>query len=606
MKSFDSLVQEQGGKVKTTKFLEKVSFFSRIKSIKLDYKYLGLILMLTITFMMLGVIIPAIHNTRSFGFLSDSIGSTSTFLGAFILGYALYKAGTNPKNKILITVGLVNILSISVCISVISIASNIEITNGHFYIHNQSSYGGGFIGDNLGALFIKGSYKSLGIIHPSIIFPASLLILTSIFINNYLSKTYLLLNVLVPDESTKRNSKPIVSIPEKTYKPDHKVKPKIIDVLKLHGFTGELVASQVGSSITRHKICLPAGIKTSALSSASVDIARDLNVSSINIDVNGDGDGTINIEIENDVRKFINLKSLLNSKQYLKSSRRSVILGVNAANDKDIIIRDLHDFPHGLIAGTSGGGKSVGLNAMLISLLSKNTPDQLKLILLDPKKVELTPYNSMPHLLMPVETNPSKVTDILLRVISEMEYRYSLMASNSVRSIDELNNKIGKVKVKNPLNDYAFGGDVDHEIQAFNKIPFSITGNKNIDSFVPDIVIIADEFADMMQESGKEIEKQIDRIVAKARAANIIILLATQRPTVNVITGNIKANISTRIAFSVPTSADSITILGRKDAKNLLGKGDCLLMEASGKLIRIQSPNSTSKDVNNFIRTGKL
>lgn len=323
---------------------------------------------------------------------------------------------------------------------------------------------------------------------------------------------------------------------------------------------GKVVAIHPGPVVTRFEFQPAAGIRASRITSLSNDIARSLSKVSVRVVEVIPGKTSIGIEIPNDDREMVTLKEVVESKQFRDSkSPLTVALGKDIAGIP--VVANLAKMPHLLVAGTTGSGKSVGLNTMLVSLLYKATPEELRLVLIDPKMLELSVYEGIPHLLTPVITDMHKAETALKWCVAEMERRYSLMAALGVRNLDGYNDKIrgSKTPWLNPLK--VEGDDQPQHLEP-----------------MPAIVVLADEFADMMMVVGKQVEQLIARIAQKARAAGIHLILATQRPSVDVITGLIKANIPSRIAFQVSSKIDSRTILDQHGADQLLGHGDMLYL----------------------------
>ena len=322
-----------------------------------------------------------------------------------------------------------------------------------------------------------------------------------------------------------------------------------------------------GPVVTRFEVELPKGIKVSQVSSLNKDLARSLGVGSLRIVEVIQGRETIGIEIPNADREDVLLGEVIASKVF-EESKSPITLAYGKDIEGKPILEDLASLPHLLIAGTTGSGKSVALNSMLMSILYKATPTEVKLVLIDPKMLELSVYEDLPHLLTPVITDMSEAAHGLRWCVNEMERRYKLMAALSVRNLNGFNSKVSQaIKSGNPLKDPLWKPKEGEEI-AESDIPLL--------SELPLIVIAVDELADLMMVVGKKVEHLIARLAQKARAAGIHMLLATQRPSVDVITGLIKANISARMAFNVASSMDSRVVLDQVGAEQLLGKGDML------------------------------
>ena len=322
-----------------------------------------------------------------------------------------------------------------------------------------------------------------------------------------------------------------------------------------------------GPVVTRFEVELPKGIKVSQVSSLNKDLARSLGVGSLRIVEVIQGRETIGIEIPNVDREDVLLSEVIASKVF-EESKSPITLAYGKDIEGKPILEDLASLPHLLIAGTTGSGKSVALNSMLMSILYKANPQEVKLVLIDPKMLELSVYEDLPHLLTPVITDMSEAAHGLRWCVNEMERRYKLMAALSVRNLNGFNTKVSQaIKNGNPLKDPLWKPKEGEEIVE-SEIPLL--------SELPLIVIAVDELADLMMVVGKKVEHLIARLAQKARAAGIHMLLATQRPSVDVITGLIKANISARMAFNVASSMDSRVVLDQVGAEQLLGKGDML------------------------------
>jgi S-DNA-T family DNA segregation ATPase FtsK/SpoIIIE len=328
------------------------------------------------------------------------------------------------------------------------------------------------------------------------------------------------------------------------------------------GVEAKVVSVLPGPVVTRFEIQPAPGTKASKITNIAQDIARSLAVSSVRVVEVIEGKSVVGIEIPNTNRKMVRLSEILSSNTFqTSSSPLSLALGHDIAG-KSVVV-DLAKMPHMLVAGTTGSGKSVGINAMLLSLLFKSDPSDVRLILIDPKMLELSVYDGIPHLLTPVITDMTDASNGLRWCVAEMDRRYKLMSEMGVRNLSGFNKKVSEAKEKGkPLLDPLIE-DSDVELEE-----------------LPSIVVVVDEFADMMMLVGKKVEHLIARIAQKARAAGIHLILATQRPSVDVITGLIKANIPTRIAFQVSSKIDSRTILDQGGADQLLGYGDMLYLPA--------------------------
>lgn len=374
---------------------------------------------------------------------------------------------------------------------------------------------------------------------------------------------------------------------------------KLISVLKDFGVNGEMISVKAGPIITLHEFEPSAGTKSSRVIGLADDIARSMSAISARISVIP-GKNAMGVELPNKQRETIFIRDLLESNEYKNSKAQlPIIIGSDIAGEA--VIADLAKMPHLLVAGTTGSGKSVAINTMITSLLYKMTPDQCKFIMIDPKMLELSVYEGIPHLLTPVVTEPLKAITALKWVCREMEDRYRIMASLGVRNIAGYNEKLNNA-IKNGTKltrrvQVGFDSETDEPIYEEKEIE---------EKEMPYIVVIVDEMADLMITAGKEIEASIQRIAQKARAAGIHIIIATQRPSVDVITGVIKANFPTRMSFQVVSKIDSRTILGEQGAEQLLGMGDMLFMAGGGKIIRAHGPFVSDDEVEkivNFIKS---
>ncbi len=332
------------------------------------------------------------------------------------------------------------------------------------------------------------------------------------------------------------------------------------------GVSGNIKKVSYGPVVTLNEFEPAAGVKVSKIINLSDDIARNTKSESARI-ATIPGSNTVGIELPNSSRENVYLSEILEDSQFKKKEfKLPIALGKNISGIP--IVTDLTSMPHLLIAGTTGSGKSVCINTIILSLLYKHTPEKCKFILIDPKMLELSTYEGIPHLLCPVITEAKKAASVLGWVVKEMESRYRLMTKEGVRNIDGYNSK--------------------------HKLP------------MPYIVVVVDEMSDLMLVAGKEIENYIQKLSQMARAAGIHIIMATQRPSVDVITGTIKANFPTRISFQVTSKIDSRTILGEQGAEQLLGKGDMLFMSSANRILRIHAPfvsDNEIEKVNNFIRS---
>ena len=346
--------------------------------------------------------------------------------------------------------------------------------------------------------------------------------------------------------------------------------PEFLEKILLDfGVEGKIKKISNGPVVTLNEFEPAAGVKVSKIINLSEDIARNTRSDSARISTIP-GSNTIGIEIPNSARENVYLSEILSSKDFFKKEiKLPITLGKNISGLP--LIGDLASMPHLLIAGTTGSGKSVCINTIILSLVYRHTPEKCKLILIDPKRLELSTYEGIPHLLCPVITEAKKAASVLGWIVKEMESRYKLMTKDGVRNIDGYNSK--------------------------HQLP------------MPYIVVIVDEMSDLMLVSGKEIENYIQKLSQMARAAGIHIIMATQRPSVDVITGTIKANFPTRISFQVTSKIDSRTILGEQGAEQLLGKGDMLFMSSANKMIRIHAPFVSENEiekVNNHLRSQEI
>ncbi len=333
------------------------------------------------------------------------------------------------------------------------------------------------------------------------------------------------------------------------------------------GIEVEVVAVHPGPVITRFELQPAAGIKGSQISNLSKDLARGLSVISVRVVDVIPGKSVIGLEIPNTKREIVYLREILASEAYEKSSS-ALTLGLGKNISGRPMVADVARMPHLLVAGTTGSGKSVAVNSMILSLIYKATPDQVRMIMVDPKMLELSVYEGIPHLLAPVVTDMKEAANALRWCVAEMERRYRLMSQLGVRNLAGYNRKVSDAADKGkPLVDPTVDPSTlaeGEERPKLEKLPF--------------IVVVVDEFADMMMIVGKKVEELIARLAQKARASGIHLILATQRPSVDVITGLIKANIPTRMAFQVSSRVDSRTILDQQGAENLLGHGDMLYL----------------------------
>ena len=367
----------------------------------------------------------------------------------------------------------------------------------------------------------------------------------------------------------------------------------LIQVLKEFGIEGRILDVKEGPVVTLYEFEPAPGIKAARVIGLADDIARSMSAVSTRVAVIA-GRNAIGIEIPNKGREVVYLREVLSSQPFKKSACHLAL-----ALGKDIggtpVVVDLARMPHLLVAGTTGSGKSVGINTMVLSLLFRLPPEKCQLLMVDPKMLELSVYNTIPHLIAPVITDPKKAVQALKWAVHEMEKRYKMMSSIAVRNIDGYNKKIKAAA--------ASGVPLTHKIQTGfdeNGAPIMET-NDLPQTPLPYLVIIVDEMADLMLVAGKEIEGAIQRLAQMARAAGIHLIMATQRPSVDVITGTIKANFPSRISFQVTSKIDSRTILGEQGAEQLLGQGDMLYMSPGERMLRVHSPFVSDEEVESVV-----
>jgi S-DNA-T family DNA segregation ATPase FtsK/SpoIIIE len=365
------------------------------------------------------------------------------------------------------------------------------------------------------------------------------------------------------------------------------------------GITAEVTAVYPGPVITRFEIQPAAGVKVSRISNLAKDLARSLAVISVRVVEVIPGKSVVGIEIPNEHREIVNFREVLSAKAF-DQARSPLTLALGHDISGQPVVADLAKMPHLLVAGTTGSGKSVGVNAMLISLLYKSSPADVRLILVDPKMLELSVYDGIPHLLTPVITDMKDAANGLRWCVAEMERRYKLMAQLGVRNLSGYNRKISDAnKAGTPIPDPLWKPDPIFAETDEEQTPPDL-------EVLPSIVVVIDEFADMMMIVGKKVEELIARIAQKARAAGIHLILATQRPSVDVITGLIKANVPTRIAFQVSSKVDSRTILDQGGAEQLLGHGDMLyLPPGSGVPNRVHGAFVSDEEVHRVVADWK-
>lgn len=361
-------------------------------------------------------------------------------------------------------------------------------------------------------------------------------------------------------------------------------------VLEDFSVRGDITAVRPGPVVTMYELEPASGIKASRVIQLAEDIARNMSALSARVSTIP-GRTVMGIELPNAEREMVVFQEMIASGAFAEQNGAlPIILGKNISGDP--VIADLAPMPHLLVAGTTGSGKSVGLNCMILSLLYRLTPDECRMIMIDPKMLELSIYDDIPHLLSPVVTEPGKAVRALKWAVEQMEERYRMMSSLSVRNLANFNEKVRAAKAKGkPL-----GRKVQVGYDPMTGQPEYAEESLEYEP-MPQIVVIVDELADLMMTAGKEVEFLIQRLAQKARAAGIHLIMATQRPSVDVITGVIKANLPTRISFHVTSKIDSRTILGEQGAEQLLGKGDMLYMAGGKGLTRIHGPFVSDDEV---------
>jgi DNA segregation ATPase FtsK/SpoIIIE, S-DNA-T family len=365
-------------------------------------------------------------------------------------------------------------------------------------------------------------------------------------------------------------------------------------VLEDYGVRGEIVQVRPGPVVTLYELEPAPGIKASRVIGLADDIARSMSAISVRVAV-VPGRSVIGIELPNLKAETVYLRELLDSPAYEKhQGRLALALGKDIGGEA--VVADLARMPHLLIAGTTGSGKSVGINTMILSILYRMPPDRCKFIMVDPKMLELSVYDGIPHLLAPVVTDPKKAVMALKWTVREMESRYQKMSKLGVRSIEGYNARIVEARDKGErlVRKVQTGFDPETGEPIIEEQPFDLTE-------LPLIVVIVDEMADLMLVAGKDIEASVQRLAQMARAAGIHIIMATQRPSVDVITGTIKANFPTRISFQVTSKIDSRTILGEGGAEQLLGRGDMLYMAGGGRVTRVHAPFVSDEEVERVV-----
>jgi len=374
---------------------------------------------------------------------------------------------------------------------------------------------------------------------------------------------------------------------------------RLAHILEDFGVKGEIIAVRPGPVVTLYEFEPAPGIKSSRIISLADDIARSMSAISARIAVIS-GRNAIGIELPNQKRETVYLREIFESDAFAASKAR-LALALGKTIGGEAVIADIAKMPHLLVAGTTGSGKSVAINTMIMSLVYRMTPSQCRLIMVDPKMLELSVYDGIPHLLTPVVTDPKKAIIALKWAVREMETRYRKMAKIGVRNIDGFNDRLRQAMEKQETLSRTVqtgfdkhSGEPVFETEIFDYVP------------MPYIVVIIDEMADLMLVAGKEIEAAVQRLAQMARAAGIHVIMATQRPSVDVITGTIKANFPTRISFAVTSKIDSRTILGEQGAEQLLGQGDMLFMMGGGRMSRVHGPFISDEEVEQVVAHLKL
>ncbi|WP_026620117.1 DNA segregation ATPase FtsK/SpoIIIE, S-DNA-T family [Ensifer sp. WSM1721] len=365
-------------------------------------------------------------------------------------------------------------------------------------------------------------------------------------------------------------------------------------VLEDFGVKGEIIHVRPGPVVTLYELEPAPGIKSSRVIGLADDIARSMSAIAARVAV-VPGRNAIGIELPNQRREMVYLRELIGSRDF-ETTKTKLAMALGKTIGGEAVIADLAKMPHLLVAGTTGSGKSVAINTMILSLLYRLTPEQCRLIMIDPKMLELSVYDGIPHLLSPVVTDPKKAVVALKWTVREMEERYKKMSKIGVRNIDGFNNRVEQALAKGEAITRTVQtgfdrqtGEAIYETEEFDLSP------------MPYIVVIIDEMADLMMVAGKDIEGAVQRLAQMARAAGIHVIMATQRPSVDVITGTIKANFPTRISFQVTSKIDSRTILGEQGAEQLLGMGDMLYMAGGGRIQRVHGPFVSDTEVEEVV-----
>ena len=367
------------------------------------------------------------------------------------------------------------------------------------------------------------------------------------------------------------------------------------NVIKEFNIEAKVVGIIPGPIVTLYELEPAPGVQIKKIINLANDIARSMSAESARIS-NVRSKNAVGVELPNQEREVVNLKEIFGIKDFdTCNAKLPLVFGKDIAGKN--VIQDLSKMPHLLIAGTTGSGKSVGLNAMILSILYSLRPDQCKFIMIDPKMLELSVYDEIPHLITPVVTDPKKAIFSLKWLVDEMEKRYKIMSKIGVRNIESYNEKI---------NDKKLNGEVIIEktqtgFDSQTGKPIFEDKRINFDS-LPYIVVIIDEIADLMLVSGRDVEAYIQRLSQMARAAGIHLIVATQRPSTDVITGTIKANFSNRISYQVATNIDSRTIIGEQGAEYLLGQGDMLYMSGAGNIRRVHGPFVSDNEIAKVVK----
>lgn len=408
---------------------------------------------------------------------------------------------------------------------------------------------------------------------------------------------------LIPQEDTTYQLPPLSLLTTPTN--DHKTQisqaeyeeraQRLMGVLEDFGVRGNMVKVRPGPVVTLYELLPAPGIKSSRVIGLADDIARSMSAIAARVAVIP-GRNAIGIELPNEDRQTVFLRELLNCSTF-DDSQGALTLALGKDISGASVVTDLSRMPHLLVAGTTGSGKSVGINSMILSLVYRLPPSRCKLIMIDPKMLELSVYDGIPHLLTPVVTDPKKAVVALKWAVREMENRYRSMSKLGVRNIIGYNQRISEAKAKGEIiaREVQTGFDTETGKPVFEKQPLELEP-------LPYIVVVVDEMADLMLVAGKDIEAAVQRLAQMARAAGIHLIMATQRPSVDVITGTIKANFPTRISFQVTSKIDSRTILGEQGGEQLLGQGDMLYMAPGGRLTRVHGPFVSDQEVEKIVQ----